>query len=406
MNDQRRQELLQIYRDGLLNDTLPFWIPRCVDREHGGFMMALDRDGAVLDTDKGAWQQGRFTWLLGELYNAPLCQPLEERENWLELAIHGAKFLDERCVDRSDGRMWFQLTRDGKPLRKRRYAFTENFAAIAYGELAQAAGDQRYAAMARHTFQEFIAHNLNPRGGQPKFTETRPMKSIGFPMIAIATAQELRASIGLPEAQQWIDRSIETIRQDHVKPDIQCVMETVGPSGEVIDHFDGRMLNPGHAIEGSWFIMREGQIQKDNELIGLGCQMLDWMWQRGWDQEYGGLFYFVDVDGKPVQEYWHDMKFWWPHNEAIIATLLAYHLTGDEKYSQWHQQVHDWSYDKFVDREHGEWFGYLHRDGRISVPLKGNLWKGPFHLPRMQLTCWQILDEMGQRDPAQRISTS
>ena len=400
MNQQRRQELLQIYRDGLLNDTLAFWIPRCVDREQGGFMMALDRDGAVLDTDKGVWQQGRFTWMLGELYNASLCRQLEERDKWLELAKHGAAFIDKHCVDRSDGRMWFQLTREGKPLRKRRYAFTESFAAIAYGELAQATGDQRYAAMARHTFQEFIAHNLNPRGVQPKFTDTRPMKGIGFPMIAIATGQELRASVDLPEAQQWIDRSIETIRRDHVKPDIQCIMETVGPSGEIIDHFDGRMLNPGHAIEGAWFIMREGQIQQDEELIRLGCQMLDWMWQRGWDQEYGGLLYFVDVDGKPVQEYWHDMKFWWPHNEAIIATLLAYHLTGDEKYSLWHQQVHDWSYDKFVDREHGEWYGYLHRDGRISVPLKGNLWKGPFHLPRMQLTCWQILDEMRQRDLA------
>ena len=32
-------------------------------------MMSLDRDGTVVDTDKGVWQQGRFTWLLGELYN-------------------------------------------------------------------------------------------------------------------------------------------------------------------------------------------------------------------------------------------------------------------------------------------------------------------------------------------------
>ena len=117
------------------------------------------------------------------------------------------------------------------------------------------------------------------------------------------------------------------------------------------------------------------------------------MWRRGWDAEYGGLLYFVDVNGLPVQEYWHDMKFWWPHNEAIIATLMAYQLTGDAKYARWHQQVHDWAYQHFADPEHGEWYGYLHRDGRISVPLKGNLWKGPFHLPRMQLVCWMLLAE-------------
>jgi N-acylglucosamine 2-epimerase len=96
----------------------------------------------------------------------------------------------------------------------------------------------------------------------------------------------------------------------------------------------------------------------------------------------------------PVQEYWQDMKFWWPQNEAIIATLLAYQLTGDSKYSTWHQMIHDWVYKNFPDPEYGEWYGYLHRDGRISVPLKGNLWKGPFHIPRMQMMAWQILEEI------------
>ena len=127
MNDERRNELLKTYRDGLLNDTLPFWTKHCVDREHGGFMMSLDRDGTVVDTDKGVWQQGRFTWLLGELYNN-----VEQREQWLELAKHGADFMDRHCFDPVDGRMWFHVTREGKPIRKRRYAFSESFAAIAY----------------------------------------------------------------------------------------------------------------------------------------------------------------------------------------------------------------------------------------------------------------------------------
>ena len=88
------------------------------------------------------------------------------------------------------------------------------------------------------------------------------------------------------------------------------------------------------------------------------------------------------------------MKFWWPHNETIIATLLAYHLTGDEKYSDWHLKTHDWAYNRFPDPEYGEWYGYLHRDGRLSSPLKGNMFKGPFHIPRMQLYCWKLLEEM------------
>lgn len=389
MTPERIHKLLAIYRDGLLNDTLPFWIKHAVDREYGGYMTAVDRDGTTIDTDKGVWQQGRFAWLLGELYNN-----VEPRQEWLELAIAGCDFIDRHCVDPADGRMWFHVTRDGRPIRKRRYAFTESFAAIAYGELFQATRDQRYADKAMLAFDRFVGHNLDPLDTPPKFAGTRPMQGLGVPMITIATAQELRDSIQLPEADDWIERSITTIRRDHLKPDQQCVMETVGPGGEILDHFDGRTLNPGHAIEGAWFIMLEGKLRREDALIEMGCQMLDWSWQRGWDREYGGILYFVDLNGLPVQEYWHDMKFWWPQNEAIIATLLAYQLTGDPKYADWHQQIHEWAYTHFPDSEHGEWFGYLHRDGSISSRMKGNLWKGPFHLPRMQLACWKILEGM------------
>ncbi|WP_145178105.1 AGE family epimerase/isomerase [Rubripirellula lacrimiformis] len=388
MDELRRNQLIATYRDGLLNDTLPFWITHSVDRQHGGFMTSLNRDGTVIDTDKSVWQQGRFTWLLGELYNN-----VEQRDEWLELAKHGAEFLDQHCFDPSDGRMWFHLARDGSPIRKRRYAFSESFAAIAYGELAKATGEDRYAERAQQTFQRFIDHNLNPQGTQSKYTATRPTRDMGFPMITIVTAQQLRGSIELANADEWIDRSIDDIRQHHIKPDIQCVMETVQADGGLLDHFDGRTLNPGHAIECAWFIMQEGKIRGDQGLIQTGCQMLDWMWQRGWDQEHGGLLYFVDVNGLPVQEYWHDMKFWWPQCEAIIATLLAFQLTGDPKYADWHRQIHEWAHDHFPDPQHGEWFGYLHRDGSVSSQLKGNRWKGPFHMPRMQMTCWQMLSE-------------
>ena len=384
-----KSELITLYRDGLLKDTLPFWIEHCVDREHGGFMMSVDRDGSVIDTDKSVWQQGRFTWLLGEMYNQ-----VEPRDEWLALAKHGVEFIDRHCYDSSDGRMWFHVTREGQPIRKRRYAFSESFAAIAYGELAKATGEQEYADKAQRTFQRFLDHNLDPQGVEPKYTSTRPMRGLGFPMITIVTAQELRESINLSDANEWIDRSIEDIRQFHLKEDLQCVIETVGLEGQIIDHFDGRTLNPGHAIEGAWFIMWEGHQRGDQELIKLGCQMLDWMWERGWDKEYGGLLYYVDLYGKPVQEYWHDMKFMWPQNETVIATLLAFLLTGDSKYAKWHQMIHQWCYEHFPDPEYGEWFGYLHRDGRISTPLKGNMWKGPFHLPRMQLTCWKLLEEL------------
>ena len=375
-----------LYRDGLLNNTLPFWFPRAVDRDHGGFLHCLDRDGTILDTDKSVWAQGRMAWMLLTLYNT-----VERRTEWLEWGKHGLAFLDRHGFD-ADGRMFFHVTRDGRPIRKRRYAYSESFAAIAYAAHARAEGSDHSATRARELFEQFTRWNFTPGLMAPKFTDSRPMIGMGPRMITIVTAQELRANLGEDALYTaWIDRCIDEIRRWFVKPDLRCVMESVGPDGEILDHFDGRMLNPGHAIEGAWFIMQEGRHRNDADLVRLGCDMLDWMWARGWDTEYGGIFYFRDVHGKPVPEYWHDMKFWWPHDEALIATLMAWRLTGDEKYAHWHRQVHDWAHAHFADPAHGEWYGYLHRDGRISVPLKGNLWKSFFHHPRMQWMCAQML---------------
>ncbi len=391
MTNEEMDALRRIYRDGLLHNTLPFWFPRCVDEQHGGFFTALDRDGAVLDIDKGIWQQGRIAWLLATLYNT-----VDKRPEWLAWSRSGIEFLRKHGFD-NNGRMFFQVTRDGRPLRKRRYVFSEAFAAMAFAAYAKASGDESAAEKARDIFNGFL-HYVNTPGLLPPkvIAETRPLKGLAYPMITINVAQQLRATVDDTDScTARINRCIAAIRDHFVHPELQCVLETVGPNGEFIDHFDGRTLNPGHAIEAAWFILHEARLRGgDAELVALGCRMLDWMWERGWDKEYGGMLYFVDVKGLPVQEYWHDMKFWWPHNETIIATLLAYHMTGDEKYAAWHRQVHDWAYAHFPDPEFGDWYGYLHRDGSISVRLKGNMWKGPFHLPRMQWYCWQLLEEM------------
>ena len=386
----RQNSLLSLYRDGLLNDTLPFWTRHAVDRECGGFIFCLNRDGTVLDTDKPIWLHGRFIWLLSTLYNT-----VEKRGEWLELARHGLDFLRRYGFD-SDGRMFFQVTREGAPLRKRRYLFSESFAVIALAAYAQAARDEQAAHEALDLFRLMVRYHTTPGLLPPKIIPaTRPMKGLAMPMILISTAQVLRAATQSPLCDEWIAGCIREIERDFLKEEFQCVLETVGPQGEFLDHLDGRLLNPGHAIEAGWFILNEARHRnRDRALIQLGCKIIDWSWQAGWDTEYGGLLYYRDARGLPATEYWHDMKFWWPHNEAIIAMLLAYDLTSDPKYLRWHQQVHDWAYAHFPDPEYGEWFGYLHRDGSLSSPVKGNIWKGPFHLPRMQWFCWRLLEEM------------
>ena len=380
------KELFEFYKTQLLTDTVPFWFPRSFDELHGGFLLMRDQDGSLIDDDKAVWIQGRATWLLSTLYNT-----IEPKEEWLKGAKLGYDFLNKYCFD-EDGQMFFHVTRDGKPIRKRRYFFSETFYVIAAAAYAKASGDMEAAEKARMVFGKCIDYASSTIKLEPKYTNTRPSKGIGVPMIMINTAQQLRETIGDSRCDVYINQWIQEIKQDFVKDDIRCVMEQVDPDGKIIDHIDGRTLNPGHAIEGAWFILHEALYRNnDEELIALGCRMIDYMWERGWDKQYGGILYFRDVYDKPVQEYWQDMKFWWPHNEVIIATLLAYLITGNEKYAKMHQLVHDYSYKHFHDTINGEWFGYLHRDGSIAQTAKGNLFKGPFHLPRQEWYCFQIL---------------
>jgi N-acylglucosamine 2-epimerase len=370
--------LYDFYVRTLLDDVIPFWFPRSVDQQHGGFLHCFDADGSQIDSDKSVWAQGRMSWMLLTLYNT-----LEQRPEWLQWGQHGIEFLIKHGFD-SDGRMFFHLTKAGEPIRKRRYAYSESFAAIACGALFRATGEPQWREKAIELFKRFVEWNFTPGWMPPKFCSTRPLTGIGPRMITLATAQSLRTDIGGSAwIETWIDRCLLEIEQLFVKHDLRVVMETVGSDGSIVDHFDGRLLNPGHAMEAAWFVLNEAAHRHDQRLIDLGCRMLEYSWERGWDETFGGLFYFRDVYGRPVQEYWHDMKFWWPHNEAMIACLLAYQLTGNSVYARWHQRVHDWSFQHFADPQYGEWYGYLHRDGGISTTIKGNLWKSFFHHPRM-----------------------
>ncbi len=383
-------KLADFYQQQLHEDCVSFWFPRAVDEQHGGFLHCFDRDGSLVDSDKSVWAQGRMSWMLLSLYLDD-----ERKPEWLAWAESGLNFLEKRCIDPADGRMYFHVERDGTPIRKRRYAYSESFAAIAHAAHAAATGSDQSEARAKHWFKKFTEWNFTPGLMPPKFTDVRPMIGLGPRMITLVTAQELSLRLGDDEILRgWIDRCIEEIRDFFVKDELRVVMESVTPEGQIVDHFDGRLLNPGHAIEGAWFILEESRRRNSAELTDLGCKMLDWMWERGWDKECGGLFYFRDVFDKPIQEYWHAMKFWWPHDEALIATLMAYQLTGQEKYLLWHQQLKAWSFSHFGDPVHGEWYGYLQRDGSLSSALKGSLWKSFFHHPRALWMCRNMAREL------------
>jgi N-acylglucosamine 2-epimerase len=377
------------YKTDLIENILPFWLENGLDRINGGYYTCLDRSGKLMDSTKSVWFQGRFAYVLANAYNS-----IEKNQAWLEASKSGIDFIEKHCID-TDGRFFFEVTADGTPLRKRRYLFSECFAAIAMAEYSTASGDATYAQKALDIFNLILKYKNTPDLSEAKFLPSLQAKGHSICMILINTAAAVRRAIKDEVLSNQIDLSIAEIKNDFMHPEFKAVLETVGPNGEFIDSCMGRTINPGHAIETAWFILEEAKAKNwDESLVAMGTQILDWSWDWGWDKQHGGIINFMDCKNFPSQDYAQDMKFWWPQTEAIIATLYAYQATGDEKYLAMHKQINDYTYAHFPDSEHGEWFGYLHRDGTVAQPAKGNLFKGPFHIPRMLIKSHELCNEI------------
>lgn len=378
------------YRADLTENILPFWLEHGLDREHGGVYTALDREGRLMDSDKSVWFQGRFAFICAFAYNH-----IERNPEWLEAAKSTLDFIERYCTD-SDGHMFFEVTAEGVPVRKRRYVFSEGFAAIAMSEYAIASGDRSYGEKALELFKRILRMTSTPGFLEPKFREGFVGKGHSLTMILINTASRIREAVGDdPTLREQIDRSIAEIRRDFMHPEFRAVLETVGPQGEFLDSMAGRVINPGHCIETSWFLLEEARYRGwDRDLTDMALTILDWSWEWGWDEQYGGIINFRDCKGFPAQDYSQDMKFWWPQTEAIIATLYAYLATRDERYLRMHRQINEYAYGHFPDVQYGEWYGYLHRDGTVAQSAKGNMFKGPFHIPRMMIKCHTLCHDI------------
>ena len=381
------------YKKDLTENIMPFWMEHGWDRENGGVYTCVNRDGSLMDSTKSVWFQGRFAFICAFAYNN-----VEKNQMWLDAAKSTLEFIEKHCFDEK-GHMYFSVTADGQPLRKRRYVFSETFASIAMSEYALATGDQHWTQRALQIFED-TQRFLNTPGFLPeKFEPNVQLQSHSIIMILINVGSCIRKVVNDPKLTAQIDESIAKLKEYFIHPEFKCLLETVGMNGEFVNTNMTRTINPGHCIETVWFIMEEAKLRGwDKDMLDMALTIFDWSWDWGWDKEYGGIINFRDCLNLPVQDYSQDMKFWWPQCETIIASLYAYLATGDEKYLYRHERISEWTYAHFPDSEYGEWYGYLHRDGTVAQPAKGNLFKGPFHMMiKSYMLCQEILKKLEEK---------
>ena len=385
------QETIAKYEKELLASAR-FWEEHCLDRECGGYFHFLDRDGSVYDTEKFMWMEWRLVYMFATLFKSEYSEP-----QWLAIARHGYDFLIRHGKD-EHGNYYFALNRQGVPSMAPYSIYSDCFAAMGCAALHKATGDAECRREAEAAMAHYVARIGNPKGRWEKSLAGRPKRqTLGHYMILANLGYVLNECLGTGQYEKDIQLAAEKVLSTFWNEERGLLFENVNADGSFdLDSCDGRHLNPGHALESMWFIIQHAEKVNRPDMIEKACAITRRMLEFGWDAKYGGMLYFMDALGKPHIELQADMKLWWVHNEAILATLFAYRLSGDRVFLDWFHRLDDWTWQHFPDPEYGDWFGYLNRAGEPTHTLKGGKWKSYFHLPRFLVQGVRQMRKIGE----------
>ena len=364
-----------------LKRCISFWETHCIDHENGGFFTSLNHDGSVYDREKYMWMQWRSVYMFATLAKTSWNKP-----EFIRIARNGFDFLTAHGKS-EDGTYYFALNEWGEPSIAPYNIFSDCFAAMGAAALYAVTGEDIHRQEAESAIQNYIRRMDTPKGRwEKRLSGAAKRLSLGHFMILANLGSVMRECLGTDHYEADTGRAVKTVMEKFWNKDKKVIFENVNPDGSFdLNSSEGRMINPGHGLESMWFIMQYAERHNDAAMIAKAADYTRGILEFGMDKQHGGLYYFMDVLGKPHLELQWDMKLWWPHCEGIVAALHAYRLTGDEYFLRRFQELDEWSFHHFRDPEYGEWYGYLNRRGEPTHKLKGGKWKTFFHLPRALL---------------------
>ncbi len=390
-SDAALRVTLQSWRDRvrteLFENVLPFWERFSLDREHGGYLDYLDRDGAPFDTKKHAWLHGQELWLWSRLYSE-----CERRPQWLAAARHGAAFI-EHFEAKHDKRVFSVVTRDGRAVAIDNNALSELTLARGLCEFARATGESTALERARKAVDAALTLAAEPERVQSVvFGGATPSSDLQTVVLAVDVLESARA-LGVggvdASAERWYARLAL-----HLRPELDLVLEHVGLDGRLLEGPEGRVVCAGRAIMAARLLFERARRTGDEQGAAQALLALENALDFGWDSDDGGLYLYLDRDGySPVQIEW-SRKVAWVHGEALKATLVAYGATSAPRWLERFERAAEFTLGHFPDPEHGEWFACLDRHNRVIQRFKSGPRKGCFAAGRTLLRCERELAQM------------
>jgi cellobiose epimerase len=399
----------QHFRTGVLAR----WFPRCLDREHGGFLPSFNEDWSPgAKQDKTIVFQSRMTWVAAEV-SRRLPDLAEEYRGYVR---HGVTFLDQVMWDKEHGGFYWGLDRAGRVTEaygEEKHLYGISFAIYGLSAAYRATQDPRALDLAQRSFRWLDAHAHDvehggyyeaygplhgPNAARPaKRTDalgTRyGFKSMNSHIHLLEALTELSRVWPDPQVKERLQEVFLVVR-DRIVVEPGCMNLYFTRDWRAVPDHDSF----GHDVETAYLLLEAAEAlhqPDDPRTVAVARSLVDHALEQGWDAQRGGFY----DKGAAFAPAWAHEKVWWTQAEGLNALLLMHVRFGKESPRYWAAFLKQWEFiwNHQVDHRHGEWYGTVSAEGAPRPgEAKGSIWKAAYHNGRALMNVSETLRQLAR----------
>jgi mannose-6-phosphate isomerase len=328
----------------LMDQALPLWADKGLDRVHGGFFDLVNPEGQSVAGPKRGRVQGRQSWVFA------LSGTMGWRGPWQDITRKGSDFALSRR--RKDGQIPCLIANNGSVLDETATLYDQTFFLLALSEAIKHFPDRHDLREAAHLiYRATVTTRRNPAGG---FAESAEQVFQSNPHMHL-----LEATLAWQEVEPggiW-----DSLADEVAELGLTRLMDRNGAIREFYDAqwrpvvgAAGRSVEPGHQFEWAWLLGRWARLRGNADADKAARRLFE-IGSKGVDPERGVAMDELDDEFRPVRP----TARLWPQTERLKSALAF--MTASEGEARLHYRNQALAAAKTLER-------YL------ATPLPG-LWR-------------------------------